>query len=194
MEWNALWSPWTGPGIEHLHLAEDQEGFFVDSVIRGAIRVSYTIHCDRSWNVQNCIVHRYGARSQEIHLWRDAQGHWMNTAHERIPSLEGCSDVSISTTPFTHTLPIRRLSLHNGQSAEILVACITIPTMEIQPVKRRYTCLESSDDGGLYRYEEIDSDFTTELRVDAQGLVLDYPEQWKRVWDDSFAGIKTTRD
>ncbi|HLG75289.1 MAG TPA: putative glycolipid-binding domain-containing protein, partial [Ktedonobacteraceae bacterium] len=88
----------------------------------------------------------------------------------------------------------RRLSLHSGQSTEILVACITIPTMEVQPVKQRYTCLERSDDSSLYQYKEVDSDFTTEIRVDAQGLVLDYPEKWKRAWDDSFVGIKTAEN
>jgi hypothetical protein len=40
-----------------------------------------------------------------------------------------------------------------------------------------YTCLE---DGRLYRYEAADRSFTTELTVDEDGLVIDYPTLFHR--------------
>ena len=38
----------------------------------------------------------------------DGAGHWRVDERER-PDLEGCLDVDIQITPFTNTLPIRRL-------------------------------------------------------------------------------------
>ena len=34
--------------------------------------------------------------------------------------------------------------------------------------------------GGVYRYEDLESNFTADLLIDAQGLVVDYPGIWKR--------------
>lgn len=47
---------------------------------------------------------------------------------------------------------------------------------------QRYTFLEKNAEGGVYRYENLASGYTADLNVDAQGLVIDYPGDWKRVW------------
>jgi hypothetical protein len=46
------------------------------------------------------------------------------------------------------------------------------------PMSQRYTCLEPQ----LYRYESVESGYTANLKVDTDGLVLEYPEAWRRVW------------
>jgi hypothetical protein len=46
---------------------------------------------------------------------------------------------------------------------------------------QRYTCVEQTADGGVFRYESVASGYTALLPVDAQGLVGDYPEAWRRV-------------
>jgi len=48
-------------------------------------------------------------------------------------------------------------------------------------VMQRYTCLERGDDGSLYRYEGLGTGFVTNLPVDPDGLVLDYPDIFRRV-------------
>jgi uncharacterized protein len=90
--------------------------------------------------------------------------------------------VDISATPFTNTLPIRRMELLPGQAYELTVAYIAVPEMETKPVRQRYTCLEVRPYGKLYRYESLSSGYTTELWVDNDGLVIDYPGVFKRVW------------
>ncbi len=45
----------------------------------------------------------------------------------------------------------------------------------MEPVKQRYTCLEQHADGARYRYEGLATNFLTELDVDRNGFVLDYP-------------------
>ncbi len=44
-----------------------------------------------------------------------------------------------------------------------------------------YTCREADADGGCYLYEGPFRAFRAELPVDADGLVLDYPEIFRRI-------------
>lgn len=44
---------------------------------------------------------------------------------------------------------------------------------------QRYTCLEPHK---LYRYESLDSDFTRDITVDENDLVIEYPGLFRRVW------------
>jgi len=43
---------------------------------------------------------------------------------------------------------------------------------------QRYTCLEPMR---RYRYESLDSDFTREIEVDLDGLVVVYPGLFRRI-------------
>ncbi len=58
-----------------------------------------------------------------------------------------------------------------------------IPLDSIGPAAQRYTCLKPlGPDGGLYRYEGRFRGFSAELPVDSDGLVIDYPETFRRIW------------
>jgi uncharacterized protein len=57
MERQIMWSPWTGPGLEHLLLRQQQEDIVADSLILGVeeqrpFRVRYEIHCDQQWRLR----------------------------------------------------------------------------------------------------------------------------------------------
>jgi hypothetical protein len=108
----------------------------------------------------------------------DGAGNWVDGSDAAIPQLAGALDVDISVTPFTNTLPIRRLNLQEGQCAEILAVYIQVPGLTITTDRQRYTCLESAV---RYRYESVDSDFARDIDVDAHGLVVTYPGLFKRV-------------
>jgi uncharacterized protein len=189
MERQVMWSPWTGPGLEHLHLLEQQEGILADGLILGVkeqvpFRVRYTIHCDLQWRLRAVHLSAPSASSRSLHLFTDGEGLWTAEGGEEIPSLSGCLDVDISATPFTNTLPIRRLALQPGSSAILSMAYVAIPQMHIEATQQRYTCLEVTSFGGRYLYESLKdgvSWFTAELPVDQDGLVLDYPGLFRRV-------------
>src|SRR5687768_14671655 len=112
----------------------------------------------------------------------DGLGIWTNESGNLVPEIKGCVDVDSTATPVTNTLPIRRLSLISGESAEIKVVYFTIPEMQVSVEPQRYTCLETSSTGGKYKFESLDGGFTAVIMVDADGLVEDYPELFKRVW------------
>ncbi len=90
--------------------------------------------------------------------------------------------MDISETPFTNSLPIRKLALAPGESAEISVAYFDGTELQPWPEPQRYTCLQKGEGSGLYRFLSLDGGFTAELPVDADGLVLDYPGLFNRAF------------
>ncbi len=187
MERNIMWTPWSEPGLEHLRLLQQDGEILADSIIVGMsnrmpFRLQYEMACDSNWNVKELSLTLLSSNPNSVKIRADGQGRWSTHAGDPVPSLEGCIDVDISATPFTNTLPIRRLELRPGQSAELLVAYVLIPEMELMTDKQRYTCLEFNAHGGLYKYENMESDFKAELSIDSDGLVIDYPGLFKSIW------------
>jgi hypothetical protein len=189
MEKHVMWAPWDEPGLEHLYLLQKDSKIVADGMILRVkdgipFRVRYKILCDLLWNVQKVEIILLDSARENLSLRVDGLGHWINDSGNHVPFLDGCIDVDISITAFTNTLPIRRINLKPGESSDVSVVYIAIPEMEVKPSKQRYTCLQVSSEGGVYRYEDegLFCGFTTTLKVDADGLVVDYPELFRRVW------------
>lgn len=187
----ARWTGWDGSGREHLILWRHDGNVRVESVVQGdrggsPYGARYAIDCDHAWRVQSLeITSVWGPR---LHITADGSGHW----HDRmqgtgLPELDGCIDVDVAMTPFTNTLPIRRLGLEQGASAEIRVAYVPLPSdhpvtpWRVEPARQRYTCVEPDH---RYLYEVLFRDFTAELEIDADGFVLDYPDTFRRLPTD----------
>ncbi|HMD90209.1 MAG TPA: putative glycolipid-binding domain-containing protein [Anaerolineaceae bacterium] len=189
LERHVFWCPWDEPGLEHLHLLQDERGFLADGMILRVIdghplRAHYRIRCDPAWRIKKVELDLPESGRVPIRVQADGNGGWLDESGEPIPLLDGCTDMDISITPFTNTLPIRRLELKPGETGEIRAAYFAIPEMEVRPVQQRYTCLEISAIGGIYRYEEVGQTerLTADLQVDADKLVLDYTGLFRRVW------------
>ncbi len=90
--------------------------------------------------------------------------------------LAGCIDVDLGITPSTNTLPIRRLNLQVGESADVTAAWVRFPELTVEPLAQRYTRLDER----RYRYEST-TGFSAELEVDELGLVVRYGDIWERV-------------
>ena len=183
----AMWTPWEGRGWEHLRLRIGESGIEADGVVVGeedgvAFRARYVIRCDPGWRTREMIVDPLDGRSS-LHLRSDGEGSWSDASGRSIPEQKGCVDVDLSVTPFTNTLPIRRLGLREEESSEIVAVYVNVPNMRLDTSRQRYTCLERNAEGGLYRYEDegLFRGFTADLMVDADGLVLDYPGIFRRM-------------
>jgi len=179
----ARWQDWAGEGVEHLVLRQSASGIVAESAIitklEGApVALRYRIECDPAWQVRRFHIARIGDEPA-IDLKRDGKGNWTDGAGIAQPQLTGAIDVDISATPFTNTLPIRRLGLQRGRSAEVLAVYILAPDLTVSIDRQRYTCLDA--DGRRYRYQSVDSDFTREIEVDEHGLVLIYPDLFRRI-------------
>ncbi|MGH2584262.1 MAG: putative glycolipid-binding domain-containing protein [Dehalococcoidia bacterium] len=187
MQRNVIWSRWDEPGLEHLRLTTAEGGVLADGLIIGVdegrpYRARYEVRCDSAWRVREVQITTPGSDSPALHLLTDGAGRWTTAAGEPLPALDGCLDVDIFPTPYTNTLPIRRLEWQRGASADLAVAWIALPEMTVQRSPQRYTCLAPlTSKGGSFRYASLSSDFTADLPLDTDGLVLDYPGLVRRV-------------
>ena len=71
-----------------------------------------------------------------------------------------------------------RLRLGTGLMREINVIYIRWPELSLQPLRQRYTNMGNE----LYKYENLESGYSALLSMDRDGLVMDYPGMWKRVY------------
>lgn len=187
MKRQVMWSRSDAPGMEHLALIMRHDEVVADGMVLvvedgDALRLRYTVRCDSRWRVRGVEV-SFVDGGRGLSLTADGEGHWFDGSGAAVPALDDCVDVDITATPLTNTLPIRRLALERGESADIKVAYVTIPDLRVAPDEQRYTCLEADAAGGRYRFEQVGSGFTAVLQVDADGLVEDYPGLFKRVWE-----------
>ena len=178
----ARWQDWSGKGIEHTVISCTPASSTAEGVVIGVVNADpfamrYQIRCDGSWTLNHAFIEIIGEQ-RKVELLSDGRGKWTDASGQALPDLDGAIDVDISATPFTNTLPIRRLRLAPGHSAEIRTAYIHVPDLEIVRDPQRYTCLEPLH---RYRYESLDSDFVREIEVDADGLVVIYPGLFKRL-------------
>jgi hypothetical protein len=188
MDRHVMWIPWDGPGLEHLRLTQDQGSIVADGVIIGLtegepFRVHYTINCDERWQMHAVDLVSLGSDRHEVHLRTDGAGRWTTATGESLPALTDCLEVDISATPFTNTLPIRRLALRPGESRDVSAVYISIAGFTVSPAPQRYTRLEAPAGPDKYLYEGLLWNFQAELPVDSDGMVTDYPGFFRRVWE-----------
>jgi hypothetical protein len=187
---NVYWRPWDEPGLEHLHVTFAADGLrAVGLILRklddSHLRCRYKLETDAAFRTRKmtfAVMPSGGSDGNRLALESDGDGHWHVNGEPR-PDLSGCLDPDIQISPFTNTLPIRRLGLRAGASADIRVVYVPLPDLAVRPAEQRYTCIEKfGTKGGRYRYDDAHWNFTAELPVDADGLVTDYPELFERVW------------
>jgi hypothetical protein len=189
----AIWTPRDEAGTEVLSLIQQENTTVAAGLIvsREAVlfRADYTILYDSKWCTRGVGIfllkdfnQAVDNSSRTLVIKADGLGHWTTGEGEPVPLLDGCLDVDISASAFTNTLPIRRLNLAVGESAELIVAYIALPELTLRVDKQRYTFLERRELNDVYRYEGLTTDFVADIVVDRDGLVVDYPGLFKRVW------------
>ena len=177
----ARWQDWSGSGIEHAVILPSSSGISIDGMVLSGggdrFAVRYRLGCDSSWTLKDAEIELAGDAGT-IRLSSDGHGQWKDGNGKRLHHLDGAIDIDLSVTPLTNTLPIRRLRLAQGKSHDILAAYVHFPDLTVTIDPQRYTCLEPMR---RYQYESLDSDFTREIEVDSDGLVLVYPGLFKRI-------------
>lgn len=137
----------------------------------------YALRCDRQWLLHEARIALPEER-RVLELRGDGEGNWTDGAGAVLPHLAGAIDIDITVTPFTNTLPIRRFDWTTGRAADLRMAYVWLPELRVTAEPQRYTCLEP---GRRFRFESLDSDFTRDLEIGADGLVVSYPGLFRRV-------------
>ena len=185
MHTEVIWEQIVGKGLEHLILRQEQkieaESLALGMIEGAAYRIKYQIICDTDWKVERVKV-KESLNNKALVFIQKEDGIWTDEQDLPIEALNGCIDVDIMITPFTNTLPIKRLKLAVGESREISVLYFRIPNLTVSKLDQRYTFLAQEKDHGVYKYESLGSGFTSDIKVDADGLVTDYPGIFKMAW------------
>ena len=180
-----LWRSLLGQGLEYCSLwrrravgADPQGGWALRGTAiaefdGGPAEVRYRVITDDRWQTRRVhvgVVH--GDRKRALRLEADGTGRWWSGAAQML-QFSGLVDVDLGIGASTNTLPIRRLGLSVGESAELVAAWVRFPDLRVERLPQRYTRLSDR----RYLYESLDSDFKAEFEVDDLGLVVRY-EGW----------------
>ncbi|MBD2756657.1 putative glycolipid-binding domain-containing protein [Spirosoma validum] len=176
--WQAI--QWTG--LEYFILTPAEGGLLADGQLIGMYEgrpysLHYQIRIDNRWAVREVIIRSDAANDVLIQLTTNGRGEWYDREGNLLPELAGCIDVDLTLSPFTNTLPIRRLRFLSEQPQQINVVYIDLPAGKISSVSQLYIRL--TDD--CYRFQQPDSSFSADLPVDADKMVIDYPNLFRRV-------------
>lgn len=177
----ARWRSLEADGLDHVTVEAAVDRIVARGAVigsRGGVPygVYYRIDCALDWGVREVAIGAADGRG--LHLLTDGRGEWATGNGEPIAALDGCLDVDLAGTPFTNTLPIRRLSWEPGERRELRMAYVPFDSFEPIADGQSYTCLEPAR---RFLYQAADRSFEAELAVDADGLVTDYPSLFARV-------------
>lgn len=156
VRWRAL----VGEGLEHLTIEPFLDRIEARAVVLGetegvAYGARYRVVCDTAWQVMEFTIEMTDGRM--LALCSPQPGHWTDAQGSALPGFDGCVDIDLSASPFTNTLPIRRLALSPADGAtELEMLFVRFNTLSAIRDPQRYTCLESSR---RYWYEAADGSF-----------------------------------
>ena len=170
---DARWTTWDGEHTEHLRIEWENEGWTATGRV-GRERIEYVVRLSPLWNVRQFILFR-DLPEPDLWLGTDGHGRWgeMNGAHR--PELDGPHEIALDVTPFTLSLPIRRLPLRTGDAFELAVLDIDVETLAIRPTTVRYHRLDDQS----WRITRGETAF--EVMVDDHGLATDVDGRFRRV-------------
>lgn len=169
-----MWRSLEYDGLERIRV--DEGGMVrASSVIDSARgRYSYEIVCEPDYTFRQL---RLEAASGERTLLIEFDGTVWKVDGEVHSELAGARDIDLAITPFTNTLPIRRLDLAIDDEGDVSAVYVSFPDLEVTLEEQRYTRLDED----LYLFESLDGDFTAEITVDLDGFVVDYPDLFERL-------------
>lgn len=156
--------------------------------------LAWSLEGDDRWVTRRMRVTSYGRTwRRTLDLTHDGAGRWASetTGDGGLDELGPATDIAgdrehadaldcdLGLCPLTNLMPIRRLGLLEGDVAEqvLTMAWIDVPSLQVIPSVQRY----ASAGAGRVRYESERRDFRSELTVDDDGIVIDYPQLARRV-------------
>ena len=176
MQTNIIWTGRLYHSIENCILTRTKVDNEIISTIIGdyesrIFKIDYHIKTTGNWETTFVNIRTQFANTIETITLEKIDGKYLLNGDPYVDA-NNISDIDISLTPFTNTLPINRLQLKDGEQQIIEVIYFDIFDRKIKPVKQVYTRLTSTQ----YVYENYDKTFKANILIDEQGLVIDYPE------------------
>jgi len=156
-------------------------------------RVDYSLETSVSFETRSMQVKASGEGwHRALSLLRSAEG-WSAEMQQdgepsfqewssETPALADALDCDLGFSPVTNTMPLLREGILDGAGPiEITVAWISVPDLSVTPERQRYTFLGSEPGISIVRFESLDGAFAADIRVDSDGVVIEYPGIASRV-------------
>jgi hypothetical protein len=137
-----------------------------------AYRADYELTTSAGWVTARLRVDvRDGDGERHLDLRRGDAGEWTVDGGTR-PDLEGALDCDLAFSPLTNTMPVLRERLPEATDpVDLEMAWVALPDLAVHGSAQRYEPI----DGHAVRFVSRDSDFTADLELDQDGLVVRYP-------------------
>lgn len=163
---DVTWTTWEGEHAESFSLRWENEAWTATGQVVSE-NVQYVLRIAPTWHVRQFLLFR---DLDEPDLWLaiDAKHRWGEVNGAFRPEFEGCADIDLACTPFAATVPIRRLALHVGESAEIDVISVDVETLGAVSVPTRY---ERTGEH-TWRATSLPTGDVRDYEVDERGLVV----------------------
>lgn len=118
-------------------------------------------------------------------LERDQAGRWSANGEQQA-ELDAALDCDLMRSPVTNLMPIRRERLHERSgTTDLVVAWVSVPDLVVHVYPQRYEHVvgAANGDGAVVRFVDRgpSEGFVSELVLDADGLVVEYPQVARRV-------------
>jgi uncharacterized protein len=168
-----LWQTLESGALDRCRLEAGPDGLRLSGIVltpeHGTpLEVRYRVEAGPDGLTRRVELELDGGATRRV-LLADGAGRWRWQGGPELAEVAGSLDVDLTVTPATNTLPIRRLAtLGVGQAADLHMAWVQFPGLEVTPSAQRYQRLAPD------RWRFSTGDFLAELLVDRDGLVLDY--------------------
>jgi uncharacterized protein len=137
--------------------------------------ISYTLDLDAGWTARSGHVRGHSRMdAHEVKLEADGSGGWLVNG-EPATQLGGCPDIDLEGSAFTNALPVHRVGLAVGASADAPAAYVRAQDLSVERLEQRYRRISNEGERSRYDYESPAFDTRCVLVYDESGLVLDYP-------------------
>ena len=144
--------------------------------------VSYTLETGKQQVTRRLAVTiepASAADARSLELLRFPDGNWSVDGVVRA-DLAGALDCDLAFSLLTNTMPILRYQLHQRPgAADLVMAWVSLPDLAVHRSEQRYEHLRRTADGAVVRFTA--GAFTADLEVDADGLVVRYPQLGTRL-------------
>jgi uncharacterized protein len=131
----------------------------------------YEVAVDATWRTRSASVSGYlGSKPVQLRIRSARNGGW-RVGTELQENIAGCVDVDLGFTPATNLIPLRRLSLRVGESAEAPAAYLEFPRMRWVNLPQSYRRISRR----AYEYESPTAGYAGTLEVSPIGAIIHYP-------------------
>ncbi|MGH1564360.1 putative glycolipid-binding domain-containing protein [Mumia sp. DW29H23] len=156
---------------------------------------AWSLLTDRDWVTRRLDVSVHGEGWLRALTLERADGIWTSTSARHgaggpaaapglgdPDSVAGALDCDIALCPVTNTMPVLRhglLARSGGEEVPHVMAWVDLPSLTVTRSVQRYSAVSAYDEErghAVVRYASESRDFVGDLTVDADGVVIDYPQ------------------